>query len=163
MLTGPRNCGKFLLLIPLKDIFNAFVNPVNSTFTWVRVETAETVYLNDFGWNEKIMASADMPNLLEGAPVHIAAPKTHFADDILWTKDTPIFCTSNTRIRKYDHGQVNELESEMMDARWTIFPLRHEFREPKEIPACRKCFTVFSKNYSTLSEPNWSSIFLFKI
>ena len=28
------------------------------------------------------MAWADMLNLLEGAPVHIPAPKTHFAEDI---------------------------------------------------------------------------------
>ena len=150
MLAGPTNCGKSILLNPLKDIFNAFVNPANSTFAWVGAETAEIVYLNDFRWNEKIMTWADMLNLLEGAPVHIAAPKTHFTEDILCTKDTPIFCTSNDRIRKYDHGQVNELETEMMDARWTIFPLRHQFREPKEIPACSKCFTVFLKNDSTL-------------
>ena len=48
MLTGPTNCGKSFLLNPLKDIFNAFVNPANSTFAWVGAETAETVYLNDF-------------------------------------------------------------------------------------------------------------------
>ena len=48
MLTVPTNCGKSFLLNPLKDIFNAFVNPANSTFAWVGAETAETVYLNDF-------------------------------------------------------------------------------------------------------------------
>ena len=30
MLTDPTNCGKSFLLNPLKDIFNAFVNPVRS-------------------------------------------------------------------------------------------------------------------------------------
>ena len=90
------------------------------------------------------------------------SPQNPFCRGYLWIKDTPIFCTSNARIRKYDHGQVNELETEMMDARWTIFPLRHQFREPKEIPAYSKCFTIFLKNDSTLWEPNWSSIFLFK-
>ena len=96
------------------------------------------------------MAWADMLNLLEGAPVHVAAPKTHIADDILWTKGAPVSSTSNARIRKYDHDQVNEMETKMMDARWTIFLLRHQFHEPKEIPACSKCFTVFLKNDSTL-------------
>ena len=83
MLTGPTNCGKSFLINPLKHIFHAFINPTNSTFSWVGAETAEIVYLNGFCWNEKIMACADMLNLLEGAPVHIAAPKTHFAEEIL--------------------------------------------------------------------------------
>ena len=74
MLIGPTNCGKSFLLNPLKDISNAFVNPANSTFACVGAETAEIVHLNDFRWDEKIIAWADMLTLLEGAPVHIAAP-----------------------------------------------------------------------------------------
>ena len=74
MLKGPTNYGKSFLLNPLKDISNAFVNPPNSTFACVGAETAEIVHLNDFRWNEKIIAWADMLTLLEGAPVHIAAP-----------------------------------------------------------------------------------------
>jgi len=145
MLTGPTNCGKSFLFDPLKEIYNAFVNPANGTFAWVGAETAEIVFLNDFRWSEKVMGWTDLLNLLEGAPVHISAPKTHFSEDILWTKDTPIFCTTNARIRKYDHGQINEIETEMMDARWVVFPLRHQFRDPKKIKVCCKCFTEFLK------------------
>jgi len=145
MLTGPTNCGKSFLFDPLKAIFKAFVNPANGTFAWVGAESAEVVYLNDFRWSEKLMGWTDLLNLLEGAPVHISAPKTHFSEDILWTKDTPIFCTTNARIRKYEHGQINEIETEMMDARWVVFPLRHQFRDPKKIKCCCKCFTEFLK------------------
>ena len=101
MLSGRPNCGNSFVLNPLKDIFNAFVDPANSTFAWGGADTAEIVYLNNFRWDEKVMARVDMQNLLESTPVHIAAPKTHFAEYILWTKDSPIFCTSNARIRKY--------------------------------------------------------------
>ena len=101
MLSGRKNCGKSFVLNPLKDIFNAFVDPANSTFAWGGAETAEIVYLNNFRWDEKVMARVDMQNLLESTPVHIAAPKTHFAEYILWTKDSPMFCTSSARIRKY--------------------------------------------------------------
>ena len=148
MLTGPTNYGKSFLLNPLKDICNAFVNPPNSTFACVGAETAEIVHLNNFRWNEKNYRLGRHANSLRGCSCPHSS--SHFAEDILWTKDNPIFCTSNARIKKYDHGQKNELESEMTDAKWITFPPRHQFCEPKETPACSKCFTVFLKNDSTL-------------
>ena len=35
--------------------------------------------------------------LLEGQPVHFSAPKTHYAQGIVFEKDTP-FCTSKSEI-----------------------------------------------------------------
>ena len=52
-------------------------------FAWVGAKTVEIVYLNDFLWNKKSMAWADILNLLEGAPVYIPAPKIYFVEDIL--------------------------------------------------------------------------------
>jgi len=91
-------------LKPLAEIYNTFINPASGTFAWVGAESAEVVFLNDFRWSEKIMPWSDLLNLLEGTPIHIPAPKTHFAEDILWTRLSPIFCTSQAKIRKYEGG-----------------------------------------------------------
>jgi len=50
------------------------------------------------------MPWADFLNLLEGLSIHLPAPKTHNAGDILWDNDTPIFAMSINKIRKYDGG-----------------------------------------------------------
>ena len=89
------------------------------------------------------MAWSDLLNLLEGAPVHLSAPKTHFAEDILWTKDTAIFATSKKPIRKYDCGELNEIETEMMDARWNVFYFTHRIKAPITTPECKRCFADF--------------------
>ena len=46
--------------------------------------------------------------------MHIEAPKTHFAEDILWDVKTPIFATSSTQLKKVDGGVVNEIEANMI-------------------------------------------------
>ena len=83
MIIGPANCGKTFILKPLCDIFNAFVNPASGTFSWVGVEEAEIIFLNDFRWSERIIPLQDLLRLLEGDTIHIATPKTHFAQDII--------------------------------------------------------------------------------
>ena len=42
-------------------------------------------------------------------------PKTHFAQDVVFEKDTPIFCNTSDRIRIISNDKVNGIESEMMD------------------------------------------------
>ena len=94
MIVGPANCGKTLLMNPLSKIYDTFCNPATGTFAWVGAQSAEVIFLNDFRWNPKVLPWHDMLLLLEGHPVHFPAPKTHFSCDILFEKDTPIFCTS---------------------------------------------------------------------
>lgn len=143
IIVGPTNCGKTFLLKPLLSIYKTFVNPATGTFAWVGVENSEVVFLNDFRWSERIMPWADFLNLLEGAPIHISAPKTHYAEDILWSKDTPIFCTSDAVIRKYNCGQLDEIETEMMDSRWVVFKLQHQIKHARDVVTCTRCFTEF--------------------
>ena len=45
--------------------------------------------------------------LLEGAPLSISAPKSHFAKDILFDKDTPVFCTSKSENMSVKNGVVD--------------------------------------------------------
>ena len=143
MIIGPANCGKTFLLQPLTKIYNAFVSPAHGTFAWVGAQDAEVVLLNDLRWSEKLISWSDFLNLLEGFPIHIQAPKTHFAGDILWDKKTPIFATSSSRLRKYDGGLLNEAETKMMDVRWEYIEFTKPIRSPKEITPCPHCFSRF--------------------
>ena len=80
MLTGPANCGKTFLLNPLYIVFKTFTNPASTSFAWVGAETRHDLLL-----------------MLEGKLVHLPAPKSHYAKDIVFNRDTPVFCTTNTR------------------------------------------------------------------
>ena len=86
--------------------------------------------------------------MLEGQLVHLPAPKTHYARDIVFERDTPIFCTGKQPIIYIKNGVIGERESEMMVVRWKIFKfhVRIEERNQKEIPNCSKCFASFVLN-----------------
>ena len=143
LIIGPANCGKTFMLKPLSDIYNAFSNPSTNSFAWVGMEESEIIFLNDFRWTEKLISWQDLLKLLEGDIVHIAAPKTHFAKDLVMDKDTPIFATSVSRVRSYSNGRINEAETEMMEVRWKIFTFYSQIQqqEIKELQPCPKCFT----------------------
>jgi hypothetical protein len=47
--------------------------------------------LNDFRWSPQIIAWQDLLLLLEGQKVNLPAPKSHFAKDVTFEGDTPIF------------------------------------------------------------------------
>ena len=60
--------------------------------------------------------------LLEGPSSHLPAPKTHFAKDIVFDRDTPIFATSKGPIVFVGKGGCfDEKETEIMSARWKLF------------------------------------------
>ena len=69
----------------------------------------------------------DLLLMLEGQPVHLPAPKSHFCKDILFHKDTPIFGTSKHELVFVRGGVVHERETEMMQVRWRIFHLAAKF------------------------------------
>ena len=72
-------------------------------------DKSECAILNDFRWSDKIIPWADLLNLLEGEPIQVSVPKTHYAENPYGTKDTPIFATSKSRIRKYERGQIDDV------------------------------------------------------
>ena len=89
MFIGSANCGKTFVLNLLTEVFKCFVSPASGTFAWVGTEKADVIFLNDLRWNDKLIPWAGFLNLLKGLPIHIQAPKTHFANDILWDVKTP--------------------------------------------------------------------------
>lgn len=121
MITGPANCGKTFLLNPLNEVYRTFTNPATTSFAWVGAEIAEVIFLNDFRWSPQVLPWHNMLLLLEGQTVHLPAPKSHFAKDIIFDNDTPIFCTGKQEIILVKGGNIDERESEMMRVRWHVF------------------------------------------
>ena len=80
--------------------------------------------------------------LLEGRPVYFSAPKTHYAQDIAFEKDTPIFCTSKSEIVLIKGGVVDDIETQMVSVRWQVYSPYAQVPEPEQVilSPCGKCF-----------------------
>ena len=96
----------------------------------------------------QIIAWNDLLLLLEGQPVHLPAPKSHFARDLFLTSDVPIFCTSAHQIVYVRGGEVDERETEMMSVRWRNFTLHHQIPQTsqKQVAPCARCFAQMIVN-----------------
>ena len=142
MITGPANCGKTFLLNPLNEVYRTFTNPATTSFAWVGAESAEVIFLNDFRWSPQVLPWHNMLLLLEGQTVHLPAPKSHFAKDIIFDNDTPIFCTGKQEIILVKGGNIDERESEMMRVRWHVFRFNYQIPESEQrsVAQCKHCF-----------------------
>lgn len=148
MITGPANCGKTFILLPLTLIYEAFCNPASTSFAWVGAEKAEIIFLNDFRWSPQIIPWHDLLLLLEGQLVHFPAPKTHFAQDIVLSGQTPVFATGKQPLVFIKGGNVDDTETEMMKVRWNHFTFKSQIpeHEQREIAPCGACFAKFIIN-----------------
>ncbi|XP_072021057.1 uncharacterized protein [Amphiura filiformis] len=144
MITGPTNCGKSFMLQPLTTIYRAFANPATTTYAWIGAAEAEVILLNDFRWNQQIIAWSDFLLLLEGECVHLPAPKTHYSRDIEIDSDVPIFCTSSQPIQLVRGGAVQERETAMMTVRWKHFVFNSQIpsTQQRRLKPCGRCFAA---------------------
>ena len=145
MIVGPANCGKTFMLNPLNVIYKTFCNPACGSFAWVGAEQSECIFLNDFRWSQQIIPWHDLLLMLKGQIVHLPAPKTHYAKDIVFDEDTPIFCTGKQPLLFLKHGIIDQTETEMMAVRWRVFKFTHQIsqEQQQDIPVCPKCFARF--------------------
>ena len=143
MIVGTANCGKTFVLNPLTEMYHTFCNPTSGSFAWIGVESGECIFLNDFRWPPQLIPWHDLLLLLKGHVVHVAAPKTHFAKDITFTADTPIFCTRKHPLLYIKNGVVDECQTEMMTVRWQIFHFNYQIprERQREIPLCSRCLS----------------------
>ena len=125
ILIGEGNCGKTFLLKPLCSIYRAFSNPASGAFAGLGVQNAEVIFLNDFRGQPQTIAWGVFPTLLEGDAIHFSAPKTSYAEDIFFDRDTPIFATSSDHIQK---GVNAGRENRMTRNRWTHFEFTLKFQ-----------------------------------
>lgn len=142
LITGPTNCGKTFLLSPLTLIFKSFTNPSSVKYAFVGVQECEIMFLNDLRWTPEMIPWSEFLNLLEGQTVHLAAPKTHFAQDILLSTDMPIFATSIEMIKFIGKSQYIQGENAMMEARWKEMKFFAQIEQDKQksIESCPRCF-----------------------
>lgn len=144
IIVGPANTGKTFMLNPLNEIFRTFSNPASTTFAWVGAELAECIFLNDFRWSPQVIPWHDFLLMLEGQTVHLPAPKTHYAKDLVFDNDTPIFSTGKHTMVYIKNGVIDERETEMMSVRWKVFYFNSQIAEEdqRDIPVCGKCFAT---------------------
>ena len=148
-LHGSSNCGKSFILSPLKVIFNTFCNPATGSFAWIGAEEAEVIFLNDFRWEPKLIAWADLLQALEGDIVHLPAPKTFCKRDLELTEDTPFFATADAPLVLIRKGTMDRTNTEMMNVRWRYFHFWKKIpqAEQKHFAPCGRCFARFILSY----------------
>jgi len=142
---GSSNCGKSFILLPLKVIFNTFSNPATGSFAWIGAEQAKVIFLNDFRWDPKLIAWADLLQVLEGDVVHLPAPKTFCQRDLEFTADTPFFATADAPMVLICGGSVDRTSTEMMDVRWRFFHFWKKIpqEQQRHFSLCRHRFAHF--------------------
>ena len=146
MVVGPTNCAKTFMLMPLVDIFDTFTSPAQGKFNWVGAPKKELIMLNDFRYGNKgdqeVMEWGMFLNLLDGSPVTIAQPKSHFASDADWRTIQPIFATADGPIRRITQdGRIDQGETGQMDERWVVKPFTYQFASPDYfLKRCARCF-----------------------
>ena len=161
LITGERNCAKTFLLEPLGKVFvNTFHSPAGGNFGWVGADTKQIIYLNDFRWKPNgCIAFDELLRLLEGHNCTLAAPMNSCTKHVEITakNDVPIFCTSKTPIRFYNHEENepqtrdHDMENRMMETRWKHIELKHVFEEKDKVECepCAFCFCHFIKPSSS--------------
>ena len=66
-------------------------------------------------------------------------PKTHYAENPTWARDTPVFATSKTKkYQKSECGQADEAETEMMNNRCILSQVSCKQKTDSE--PCPRCF-----------------------
>ena len=84
-----------------------------------------------FQWTAEMIPWSELLTILEGQTVHLVAPESHFAQDIILSGDIPIFATSLEIVQfvgKRNHVQGGNA---MMAARW----------KEKDLESCARCFS----------------------
>ena len=85
--------------------------------------------------------------MLEGQLVHLPALETHYAKDIVFDKDTPIFSTGKHAIVYIKNGVIDEKETEIMSVIWRVFNFNYQIptEEQRDILPCpnRICIPSF--------------------
>ena len=146
MITGPTNCAKSFMLMPLTKVFKCFSTPANGNFNWTIAPQKEIIFLNDIRYEsdgeKKIMPWHMFLNLLEGATVNISMPKNFYADDYEWVEKQPIFATCENPIVRIKNGSLDEGETQQMAQRWVVLKFRHQYLEDAnhDITPCGRCF-----------------------
>ena len=97
---------------------------------------------NDLRWTPEMIPWSDFLNLLEGQSLHLAAPKTNSAQEIMLSGDIPIFAASIKMVHFVDKSNHVQVENAMMAARWkeVKFKAPIPIERQKNLESCALCF-----------------------
>ena len=128
---------------PITAIFGAFTNPPNSKYAFFGAEKGEVTLMNDLRWSPDMISWQEFLNLLGDENVHMAAPKSHFVEDIYIFSDVTILATSVLPLRFVGRSSNIEGKNAMMDARWNMFRFTYQIlgSEQENVILCSKCFS----------------------
>ena len=75
--------------------------------------------------------------------VNVYTESNHYSKDVSLLTDIPVVATSKSRVVFERNGKSDEVENEMMEARWKVFEFTHQIPhdEQKEVEPCGKCFS----------------------
>ena len=138
IIIGPYSCGKTFILNPL----DTFTNPSNCKYAFVGVEKKELMLQNDLRWTPEMIPWSDFLNLFEGQTVHLAAPKTHFIQEIILPGDIQIFAAIIEMVQLVDRSNHVQGENAMIAARWKEVKFKAPISIEKQtnLESCAGCF-----------------------
>ena len=153
-IKGPGDSAKTFLLKPLLLLYpENFTNPAASTFSWMGVEDASIILLNDYRWDIKKNGGniewGTLLNLLEGFETNLPAPMNLYSRHVKINTDVPVFGTGPDLPRWYAASPEeirtpkHQRENDQIDLRWNTFELTHRFTAVDridDIPDCPCCF-----------------------
>ena len=106
------------------------------------VEKKELMLQNDLRWTPEMIPWSDFLNLLEGQTVHLAAPKTHFIQEIILPGDIQIFAAIIEMVQLVDRSNHVQGENAMIAARWkeVKFKAPISIEKQRNLESCARCF-----------------------
>ena len=80
--------------------------------------------------------------IVGGTASSLFAAQDTLCEDIVFEKDTPIFCTSKSEIVAIKGGVVDDIETQMMSVRWRVFTMYAQIPESEQVvlSPCEKMF-----------------------
>ena len=108
-------------------------------------DEAEIIYLNDFKWSPTVIAWVDLLQALEGDMVHLPAPKNFCRRDLELSADTPFFATSDASLVLIKGGNIDHINTVMMNVCWKLFHFSRPIPQASQIKMepCGHCFANF--------------------
>ena len=139
-ISGPGNCGKTFLLLPLREIYKTFDIPSGGgTYRMSSIINTEITLWQDVRYQDVkgFVSWSTLLNWLEGGAFSVALPQNTYQGDYKWTKKTPVFFTGPHMIYS-----GNRVDDQMMLSRFQhvelALPIPDDIR--REVPVCKSCF-----------------------
>jgi hypothetical protein len=138
------NEGKSFLYGGLEKVYgeeNVFTTPSKGGFPLLGLERCRLALLDDWRFNEDLMAYPLQLLWFEGKPIVIARPQNQHSGHLKYSQDDPIFIsTLMGDIHKVKGKKIEGGDIAMMLKRLKIFEFHHELVNPTKQEACARCF-----------------------